>query len=628
MDYRAEIDGLRAIAVISVILFHAGFDFFGGGYVGVDVFFVISGFLITKIIIKEVSKGTFSLLNFYERRARRILPALYVILLFCTPGALLWLGYHDIKALGESLVAISVFVSNVYFWFQSGYFAPAAEMTPFLHTWSLAIEEQFYFIFPILFLITWKFGYKKQLYLIIPLCILSLVLSHWASEYKPSANFFLLPTRAWELLVGVITAFYISIKGMPKQSTTTQVLSLIGLILVISPVFLFSEVTPFPSLYALVPTLGTAIVIFSSTSSSITTVLLSHPFLVQVGLISYSTYLWHQPILAFGRHAFSDELSVLALLSLCLFAILLGYVSWRWVEKPFRDRNKVSKKVILIFSIGGAISLTTIGLYLSSSIFESRSRNPEIVNGQSGHEHFLDLIKERYTVCQDRELQEKAGIWRGYIRCYQTSEMEPTLALFGESHAEHLFIGMAENLNTELIYLTNSGAPFKGHDRFDYLLNYIADTSTINTVVYSGLWSRWFNLLGSEEFEAGLNSTIEFLLSNNKNVVLIEDVPIFSFDASKCFYTRPFRQPSCDMSLDQYQKQEAYLEVFRKLKKSYAFEQIPLSHLFCKEAKCSMLLSGEFYYRDNDHLNAEGSRLAGSFIVKKSKVLNRYQENE
>jgi peptidoglycan/LPS O-acetylase OafA/YrhL len=210
MKYRREIDGLRAVALLPVILFHAGFQAFGGGYVGVDVFFVISGYLITSIILAEKVAGTFSLRSFYERRARRILPALFLVMLVCLPFAWLWLLPSDMKEFSASLVAVSTFSSNVLFWWESGYFDTAAELKPLLHTWSLAVEDQYYLIFPLLLVLTWKLNRTKTMWLLLAVALASLSLAQKGAYASPAATFYMLHTRIWELLVGALLAFYMA----------------------------------------------------------------------------------------------------------------------------------------------------------------------------------------------------------------------------------------------------------------------------------------------------------------------------------------------------------------------------------------------------------------------------------
>ena len=239
MKYRAEIDGLRALAVLPVILFHAGFEAFSGGFVGVDVFFVISGYLIATIIISEMAEGEFSLVNFYERRARRILPAMFFVIIVCIPFAWFWLTPSYLKDFGQSLMAVSTFSSNILFWRESGYFDTAAELKPLLHTWSLAVEEQYYVLFPIFLILTWRLGVKWILILLMIVFLMSLSLAQWGAYNNPFAAFFLLPTRGWELLIGVFIAFYLKYFTHLKSQPVNQFLSLLGFCMITYSIIAF-----------------------------------------------------------------------------------------------------------------------------------------------------------------------------------------------------------------------------------------------------------------------------------------------------------------------------------------------------------------------------------------------------
>ncbi len=365
MQYRAEIDGLRALAVIPVIFFHAGFEFFGGGFIGVDVFFVISGYLITSIIISEMSEQGFSLINFYERRARRLIPALFFVMAVCIPFSYALLIPSDLKNFGQSLIAVSTFSSNILFWIESGYFDSAAELKPLLHTWSLAIEEQYYLLFPIFIILTWRLGIRWIIILLFFIFILSLGLANWGAFNKPSASFYLLPTRGWELLIGVFIAFYLKYNSGFKSHSTNQIISMLGILMIIYSIITFDHSTPFPSFYALIPTIGTAFLIFSATPKTIVYKVLSQKFIVGVGLISYSTYLWHQPILAFARHKSFEEMTSLALFGLCILSFFTGWLSWRFVEKPFRHSNKISRSYVFKGTITGIIIFSSIGYLIN-----------------------------------------------------------------------------------------------------------------------------------------------------------------------------------------------------------------------------------------------------------------------
>ena len=364
MKYRAEIDGLRALAVLPVILFHAGFEWFSGGFVGVDVFFVISGYLITTIIISEMAEGEFSIINFYERRARRILPALFFVMAVCIPFAWFWLVPSDLVEFGHSLIAVSTFSSNFLFWSEAGYFGGPAELKPLLHTWSLAVEEQYYILFPIFILLTWRLGIKWILIILSFIFILSLGFAQWGAYKIPSANFYLLPTRGWELLIGVFIAFYLKYNIYIKSYLANQLLSLLGFSMIIYSIIVFNASTPFPSLYALIPTIGTGLVILCATPQTTIHKLLSLNFIVGVGLISYSTYLWHQPILALARHAIVGEVHNLIVIILCISSLVFGWFSWRFIERPFRQKSYLQRKFIFNFSLIGILFFSIIGISL------------------------------------------------------------------------------------------------------------------------------------------------------------------------------------------------------------------------------------------------------------------------
>jgi peptidoglycan/LPS O-acetylase OafA/YrhL len=365
LKYRSEIDGLRAIAVIPVILFHAGFELFSGGFVGVDVFFVISGYLITTILIEDIENNRFSIVNFYERRARRILPALFFVMLVCIPFAWMWMLPNQFKDFSQSLVAVSLFASNILFWRDSGYFDAAAEEKPLLHTWSLAVEEQYYFLFPIFLILTWRFGKNKVFWMIVLFSVVSLLLSEWGWRNKANANFFLFPTRAWELLAGSITAFIVQKNGVKKNET----LSLLGLAAIIFSIFYYSEATPFPSVYALVPVIGAVLLILYANKETLVAKLLSAKAFVGIGLISYSAYLWHQPLFAFAKIRAIEYPSAFLMGLLSIISLILAIISWRFIEQPFRNKNVFSRAyipggsfvLIMAFSLFGYLGHYTSG---------------------------------------------------------------------------------------------------------------------------------------------------------------------------------------------------------------------------------------------------------------------------
>ncbi|TAK94912.1 MAG: acyltransferase [Aquabacterium sp.] len=362
--YRREIDGLRALAVLPVIFFHAGFRVFGGGFVGVDVFFVISGYLITGILLAENESGSFSIARFYERRARRILPALFFVMAACLPFAWFWLLPNDMLSFARSVVAVTLFLSNVHFKNESGYFDTAVELKPLLHTWSLSVEEQYYVIFPLFIAVAWRLGIKWLMALLAAVALLSLSAAQLAQAHKPASAYFMLPTRGWELLIGSLTALYARHghgEQLRRGRCISEVASILGLAMLLYAVLAFDRTTPFPGIYALIPTLGTALIILYCGPHTVVGRLLgSRPF-VGIGLISYSAYLWHQPLLAYARYRSLFEPSATLLGGLCMIALVLAWFSWRFVETPFRDKARYSRQQVFAWSLGGSLVLLALG---------------------------------------------------------------------------------------------------------------------------------------------------------------------------------------------------------------------------------------------------------------------------
>ena len=453
MKYRAEIDGLRALAVLPVILFHAGFEWFSGGFVGVDVFFVISGYLITTIIISEMAEGKFSILNFYERRARRILPALFFVMAACLPFAWLWLTPNGLKGFGQSLVAVSTFSSNILFWLDSGYFDTAAELKPLLHTWSLAVEEQYYILFPIFLMFTWRLGIKWVLVLLSVVFLLSLGVAQWVTQYASdpkiiSGAFFLLPTRGWELLIGVFAAFYLKYNTHLKSHAVNQMLSLLGFGMIAYSIIAFDKTTPFPGLYALIPTIGTGLLILCAVPKTFVHRLLSLKYIVGIGLISYSAYLWHQPLLAFARHRILGDVSELILIALCITSLVMAWFSWRFVERPFRNKLTHSRNNIFLFSFIGIFLFTVSGLFLH---LKDGFRD---IKNESTYEYLASIGLKKYEL--DNKILSKDS-WRILREIYKNKDYDvdnnisdasnnfsplssaKKVLLVGNSHSKDLF---------------------------------------------------------------------------------------------------------------------------------------------------------------------------------------------
>ena len=360
MRYRPEVDGLRAVAVVPVILFHAGFDKLGGGFVGVDIFFVISGYLITKLIYPEIRDGTFSLVDFYERRARRILPALILVCLACLPFAWAWLLPRDLQEFSESLAAVSVFASNVYFWLRSDYFAAPAATMPLLHTWSLGVEEQFYLLFPLSLLALRRARSRTVFGSILLVSILSLAMAVYAGPSYPAANFYLAPTRAWELGVGALLAISDG-RWTIRRPALRELIGLAAAASIVYSILAFDERAPHPGITMLLPVIGAAALIATATPQTIVGRLLSSRPFVSLGLISYSAYLWHQPLFAFARYQTLGELSASLALFLSACTLVLAYFSWRFVEQPFRRRDVTSRRQVFSLAASGTLLMMVLG---------------------------------------------------------------------------------------------------------------------------------------------------------------------------------------------------------------------------------------------------------------------------
>ena len=614
MKYRAEIDGLRALAVLPVILFHAGFEWFRGGFVGVDVFFVISGYLITTIIISEMAVGKFSIINFYERRARRILPALFFVMAACLPFAWFWLAPMHLKDFGQSLVAVSTFSSNILFWWESGYFDTAAELKPLLHTWSLAVEEQFYLLFPLLLMITWRLGVRWILTLLVLVFLCSLALAQWGAYNYPTAAFYMLPTRGWELLVGVFAAFYLKYNTHLESRALNQALSLLGLSMLVYSVMAFDETTPFPSLYTLMPVLGTCLLIVCAVPQTISHKLLSLKLLVGLGLISYSAYLWHQPLLVFARHRMFGEMSTTIVTILCLSSLAMAWVSWRFVEKPFRDKKNISFRSLLLFC--ATTSLLFIGLGFFSHVNDGfRNRiNADIELSTISPSPLRNDCHSKETPCE-----------------YYGETVE--WATFGDSHVVELSYALAEllkqyNLGVEHNSYTSCKPSLSDVDSRCYVwinqtLERLVESKTIKNVVMS---FRLTSYLYGES--AGLYPTLPDNKTDREKELLWDEFleivrKISQSDKQVYFVVQAPELPRYieelafwDTSVSSERIKGATLDWWLK-RNAFVFERlddlpeeivvIDPKNLFCDQTWCYANDSIGFFYFDDDHMSVYGS---------------------
>ena len=660
MKYRKEIDGLRALAVLPVILFHAGFTTFSGGFVGVDIFFVISGYLITTIIVDEMDKGSFSLLNFYERRARRILPALFFVMLCTLPYAWFWMLPQDLKSFSQSLVAVPLFASNVLFYLKSGYFDTASELKPLLHTWSLAVEEQYYVLFPVFLMLAWKLGKKRIISLLALVALVSVIAAQWGSATYPSFSFYLLPTRAFEILIGALISLYINHKQsiISVSQSVSQSVSLAGFALILYAIFAFDKNTPSPSLYTLIPTIGAGLILVFANNGNIVGKLLGSKLVVGIGLISYSVYLWHQPLLAFARLRSINEASPLLLGLLASLSILLGFLSWKYIEAPFRNKNLISRKNIIFYS--ALTSLFFISLGLIGHITKGyEQRLPKSVIAQSG------ILKAHETLRDDGgcNLYKEDYIPAGCIKGDKNTS--PNFALVGDSHASalahELSIAFSKS-NISYIQYTKNGCPFAPYthkkktencDKYqaEYLKDF--DSKGIDTFIIASRWAFYINDDDFDNTEGGVekhglenyysaNSTpidapyktrkqsilksyqdaVISLLDKGKTVILIYPVPEQGWDIPAKKAKQLLFNESSNLSIKSEvasKRNSEIISIFNEIgNRKNLFRVFPMG-ILCDtyvKGRCVSELNGEALYYDDDHLSNKGAKLVINEVMK------------
>jgi peptidoglycan/LPS O-acetylase OafA/YrhL len=638
MKYRAEIDGLRSIAVIPVILFHAGFEKFSGGFIGVDVFFVISGYLITTIILVEKAQGSFSLVNFYERRARRILPALFLVMFVSLPFAWLWLIPSDLKDFSQSLVAVSAFSSNLLFWQETGYWGTANELKPLLHTWSLAVEEQYYIVFPLFLMLMWRFHKRWLVCSFLIIAATSLAAAQWAAYNAPTANFFLLLTRWWELAIGAAIAFYFLYRKQGIRTTlshkkTDELLGVVGLLMIGYAVFVFDDTVPFPSLYTLLPTIGTGLIILFSSSQTLIGQLLGSKLLVGIGVISYSAYLWHQPLLAFARHKSLTEPNELTLAVLAILSFPLAYLSWKFVEIPFRKKDKFSRKSIFILSAIGMTFFIIIGLagHMTNG-FDGRMTEDGLT--MQSIEGKIKINRGLSDICEDSFK----------LSPYCRTSDNPEILIWGDSFAMHLVQGiMASKPDAKIIQMTKSGCgPF--FDLAPVYLTYTANWASgcleftgevrewlkaNNTVKYALVSSPFKQYLSKEnslllrdgelvntnsdlvkqEFE----KTLSELVAMKITPIVFSPPPENGFNLGRCLAIAQWRGLDLDKCNFQVNEISPYLlDVYAFLETiAKKHRVIRLDSLICDNSLCKTHFGSTFIYRDPGHLSYEGSAALG-----------------
>ncbi|RZS85970.1 acyltransferase family protein [Pigmentiphaga kullae] len=637
MRYRPEIDGLRALAVLPVLFFHAGIPSFSGGFTGVDIFFVISGYLITTIILQEIRGGTFNLLTFYERRARRILPALFIVLVLSVIAAWFILPPRDMRDFSKGLVATSLFSTNILFWLTSGYFETASELKPLLHTWSLAVEEHFYLLFPLLLIITSKLTKRKLLILFVVFLAFSLLLAEVMIPTTPDAAFYLLPTRAWELLVGSIVSLILT-KEMALPRWMREGGGVIGLLLVLYAIFRLNHSTPFPGVYALIPTVGAACIIFFSDSQTTVGRLLSFRPVVFIGLISYSLYLWHQPLFSLFRVWHFGNTHTIDFLYLILFALFLSVLSWKYVEKPFRDKGRIKKGDVFKFSIFGLTLFLSVGVagFFSNGFVKARA-TPEQLS-----------VLSTAKFSPKREHCHTDG--KQYLRPENACEYydgQLSWAIFGDSHAVELAYEMAKVLRPhgeKLRHLSFSGCfPTYGRQldgRYgpcsewtELAIRNIIHTPQIKNVVIAyrinselfGDHTQTYPLLPNKvaESERELRwrsyvATLKTFVDAHKRVFLVLQAPELPKPIDFLIFNS--KQPEGDIpgvNINWWSERSNFVKQ-RLSQLPPSVEVIDPAKLLCTKERCFAARNGTSFYFDNHHPSLAGASLIAAEIASKA----------
>lgn len=548
--YRPEIDGLRALAVIAVVLYHAGFGC-TGGYIGVDVFFVISGYLITSLIWKDLETGKFTFAHFWERRARRIVPALVVTTIAVLVAGWFILLPSDFASLGRATASQAVFAANIHYWQDSGYFAGIAEEKPLLHTWSLAVEEQFYLIVPFLFWAAYRFVRLRSRTAILSLLAAAGLFSFAVAVYgvakHPQASFYLLPTRAWELLLGAFVAFSSVDNRLLKLRWLREAGSLVGLALVLVSTWFYTITTPFPGIAALVPCVGTALLIWTNgrRDATVPTVIgrmFTWKPLVFVGLISYSLYLWHWPFFAYARYMAIEPLPVATRLILVVAGFALAVLSWRFVETPFREKQIAKGNTVFRYAGAGLVAVLAGGL---------------IAMGGRGFPDRYPIAAQRFEAARAEgaavyslsEAQVRAGdlVPMGV----KDESARPAVLIWGDSHAMSAmpaFDAYLKSVGLRGVAATHpSTAPIVGWhivarhglgakaDAFNKAVIDYVKRNRVQHVVMAGFWTGYTTDIGDGygAFAKAMVDTVRLVREAGAQPWILVNVPKHPFDVPK-----------------------------------------------------------------------------------------------
>ena len=628
-DYRPDIDGLRAIAVLAVVIFHGFPTLIHGGFVGVDIFFVISGYLISKHILEELRTGTFSIKTFYARRIRRIFPALILVMLTCLLFGWVILTPSEYEKLGRHVVAGVLFLSNFLFWKESGYFDSAVDTKPLLHLWSLGIEEQFYIVWPLFLAIFWRFN-KHLNWAFLGVMGTSLAYSMIVVRHDVVGDFYSPFTRFWELALGAFLAYFVAQK-IEVATTTKNVIAWLGLFMIIGAVLSIQSHFQFPGAWAILPTLGAASLIYSGKHAWLNRNLLSNKLLVWIGLISYPLYLWHWPLLSFVRIMESETPSANLRLWIILASFILAWLTYKFLERPVRARAKSNLIVYLL-----CLSLVLIGIagFIVKTSHGYKSRQSGMLNGDA---NTMVLGADREKFKQGCGISEPKEQFK-FSYCMNSGEDEPRYAVFGDSKAEAIFYGLARESGAGMPWvIIGSVQPPEvvnesnnvDQDRNMIALKTIVGNQTIKVVVLAEALRGIFpidkesgfiaeNALPPPGKIASYSRAIQQLEEAGKHVVFMVDNPTFP-DPTSCIsggatssaflnqFLRRKENPRCTISYsDQITGTKPYSVFANTLKRLHPGMTLydPTS-LLCDTPNnlCTITHKGNFLYSYGDHLS-------------------------
>jgi len=595
-----------------------------GGFIGVDIFFVISGFLITSIIAEDIEEGRFSFAGFYARRARRIFPALAIVLLACLSVGSISLDPSEYKALALQVTAGAGFLSNMLLWSQSGYFDEFWQFKPLLHLWSLAIEEQFYILWPLaLYLCT---RWKRPLWaLAVGFAGASFTLNLYLSQVDRVADFYFVLSRIWELLIGAALAL-LGAQSVKSHSVVSNAAAAVGLALIVGGLMTIHGDQAFPGWRALLPTVGATLLIAAGPHTLINTYVFSNRAMVWLGKISYPIYLWHWPLIAFARIREGGNVGPPLRWALIVAAIGLSYLTYRFLEKPIRfgpgrARAATAAFAILALGIVGLVDFWRGGLLFPNAVMVT------VVNeGDLGGSEFADYFKANSKPCPWSMTPSSA---KDALACGQSKTGEqPRVVILGDSHAHHLFPGLAEALaGKDVAYATALALPLLDHPMFAPIFKAIAGEPKVQAVILSASWmAKVGELPEGVSLRVEMDRVAEFLRAAGKDVYIVTDVPGFPFQPGRCKFAGRLGMPALCIEPEAALEWQlaTYAPDLQAVAAAHAgVHFIDVSHAFCADAVCSMALNGKLLYRDGAHLNLNGSRLIGQEIVAEAPELTR-----